>query len=425
MLNLFEVYEVLDREIRPLGSQVEPLESTVNSILASELNAPSDYPTFDQSAMDGYVLHPEDLDATTQTLKVTGTIQAGSQCIPALDPGAVLRVFTGAPLPINAGAVRIQESTRPTSKNEIELDSPTANGANIRSRASDIFKGQSLLPVGHRVRVADLVGLANLKVEFLEVFRKPRVMVTTSGNELVDLHGPDLKFGQVVDGNRVFLQAALTPHVDTLIVSPRLADTNAETQSFLSQIEQTDLVVTCGAMSVGDFDVLGQCVRAESEVLFYKIAIKPGKPVLVARVGEAVFIGLPGNPVSALVGFHLIVKPIIRLLSGSKTPFPSTQSVLLNGSLPAGGSRLELLRGTMSTDDAGRPLVTPMRKQGSNAVSGSLGCDCLIIKPKYQPPLNCGAHVLVYRFETTDDGSSLQQFKSVEWPGWAQDFAKP
>ena len=425
MLNLIDVYDILNQEIRPLGTHVEPLESTVDSILASDLKAPSDYPTFDQSAMDGYALHPDNVNTGPQTLKIIGTVQAGSQRVPLLTPGAALRVFTGAPLPDNAGAVRIQESTKQISKTEIELATPTADGANIRAKGSDILKGQSLLSAGHRIRIADLVGLSNLKVESLVVFRKPRALVTTSGNELVDLHGPALKFGQVVDGNRVFLQAALTPHVATLVVEPRLSDDNAETQSFLSQIEHTDLVVTCGGMSVGDFDVLGQRVRADSEVLFYKIAIKPGKPVLVARVGGSVFIGLPGNPVSALVGFHLVVLPIIRLLSGSKTPFPSTQSVVLNGSLPAGGSRLEFLRGTLSTDGAGQASVTPMSHQGSNAVSGSLGCDCLIIKPKYQPALNCGSRVLVYRFESADDGLSLEQFKSLEWVDWAQDYPKP
>lgn len=422
MLNLLDVYEILNREILSLGSLTRNLESSVDSILASEILSPSDYPAFDQSAMDGYALHPQDLDSASQTLTVSGMVQAGSQHVPPLEPGDVLRVFTGAPLPSNTGAVRIQESVRLKSNAEIEVDTPTVMGANIRWRGSDISKDQVLLPVGHRIQIADLVGLANLKVESVELFRRPRALLTTSGNELVDLHGPALKFGQVVDGNRVFLRAALSPHVDTLTSLPRLADTDVDIQSFLGELKQTDVVVTCGGMSVGDFDVLGQRIRERAEILFYKIAMKPGKPVLVARIGTTVFIGLPGNPVSALVGFHLIVLPVIRLLSGCTAPFPFTEPMLLNGALTAGGSRLELLRGTMGTDDEGRSWVTPMSKQGSNSVSGSLGCDCLIIKPKDQPALDRGVCVQVYRFETTGDGVSFEQFKSVEWSKWSEDY---
>ena len=419
MLSLLEAYEILNREIPRLSCETLTLEDAVGGIIATDLVSPCDYPTFDQSAMDGYALHPQDLERSSCLLTVTDQIQAGAPSVPPLKVGCAVRVFTGAPLPGNAAAVRIQESVHVHSDTQIALETPTKPGANIRHKGSDLLKGEGLLSAGHRIQVTDLVGLANLKVQSLTLHRKPRVLLTTSGNELVDLHGPALKMGQVVDGNRVFLRAALTPHVERLTSTDRLKDTEGEIDSFMSNLAASDLVVTCGGMSVGDFDILGQRVRQRADILVYKIAVKPGKPVLVARVGTSLFVGLPGNPVSTLVGLHLVLMPVIRLMSGSRSPFPVTEKMVLTRPLSAGGTRLELLRGSTAGEHEGRPHVSPMTKQGSNDISASLGCDCLIVRPKGHPAQAVGESVQVYRLTDQNGGTSFDQFKSTEWSQWS------
>ena len=221
--------------------------------------------------MDGYAIHSSDVHRETASLQVIGVSQAGTTTLPSLEPGTAVRVFTGAPIPEHTGAVRIQEEVSIVSSNVIHLGSPTPEGINIRWRGSDLEENDLLLNEGTCLTDADVMCLANLKVSMVHVFRQPKGLIATTGNELVDLNGPPLRFGQVVDGNRVFLRSALQPLMPLEDKMPRLADDLAHVHAFLKDIQNLDVVFTCGGMSVGDFDILGRSVREQSEASFTRL----------------------------------------------------------------------------------------------------------------------------------------------------------
>ncbi|MGB0648192.1 MAG: molybdopterin molybdotransferase MoeA [Bradymonadia bacterium] len=415
MLSLLEAYEILARNVHPIGDETVPLQEAGGRVLSREVRAPSAYPRFNQSAMDGYAIHSLDLHRRTASLQVIGVSQAGTMTLPTLTPGTTVRVFTGAPIPEHTGAVRIQEEVEKVSSDVIHLESPTPEGINIRWRGSDLENNCLLLNQGRCLTPADIMCLANLKVETVQVFRQPEGLIATTGNELVDLNGPPLKFGQVVDGNRVFLRTVIGPLMTLKETMPRLDDDPEHIQAFLKDIQALDVVFTCGGMSVGDFDILGRSVRDMSEVLLYKIAVKPGKPILIARLGSTLFVGLPGNPVSTFVGFHLIVRPLLGLLTGQSNVFPCTQLMRLKTEMGQGGGRLEFLRGRAEVDSQGEWTVILMSNQGSNAISGSLRCNCLVVRAKGQGARAAGEYVQVYRL---DGGPKLDldRFRQEQWP---------
>ncbi len=417
MDTLLDVYRRVRSEVTALPNVSIPLSESVDRILTHDVLTSTDHPAFDQSAMDGYVLHQSDLNYIGLLKLAAESIAAGDSTSRASTPGTAIRILTGAPIPEDGATVRIQETVEVRSGHQIELTSPTEGGKHIRYRGSDIAAGTCIATKGSVVTDAMLVAFANLNVQSVTVPRLPQVAFTTSGDELID-HGQRCPtHGEVVDGNRVFLRHALDSVLCSTTELPRIKDSRDAVELAVQSFQSFDLVVTCGGMSVGDFDILGEVLRTRAEVLVYKIAVKPGKPVLIARLGKTWVVGLPGNPVSTFVAYHLFVVPLLKRLGGYTDAFPEFYGIPLATPSHAGGGRLEFMRGRVS-GDALPTHVHLMPKQGSAALSGILPCNALVGRPARAMALKRESLVGVHRLGARATHISLDQFESRCWQTW-------
>ena len=305
---------LLARARVPASSETLPLLDTAGRVLARPLLAGVDVPPHDNSAMDGYAVRSGELQAGV-AWPVSQRQPAGGQPLP-LQPGSVARIFTGAMLPDGADAVVMQEHTRTLPDGRVLFDATVAAGLNIRCCGEDIASGSTVLAAGLRLQPAHLGLAASVGVASLPVYVPLRVAVFFTGDELQEPGRPALP-GHIYNANRYWLVPALQALgcqvLDLGIVPDRLADTR---QLLRDAGQAADVVMTCGGVSVGEEDHVKAAVCAEGELLQWRLAIKPGKPLAVGRVGQADFIGLPGNPVAAWVGFVVLVRDFLRARQG-------------------------------------------------------------------------------------------------------------
>ena len=389
METLESAYEKLSREIKPLETEIVDIQSSVGRVVSHAVMAPCAHPRFSNSAMDGYVFSETDLAPCETGCPVGGVIAAGQDETPIVYPGSPVRIFTGAAIPPGGIAVRLQEDIKQMADGKISWANPVKKHANIRLKGEDIVKGAKLLERGDMIDAPALLGLANLRVQKVSVFRRPKIALATSGSELVAVDGPEPTRSQVVDGNRVFLTHQLRTDGDLIEVFPRLQDTTDAVEQFINNISSFDVVVCCGGMSVGQFDILGQKLRGLGHVMIDRVAVKPGKPLLIGHIGQTLFVGLPGNPLSTFVGYELFVRPLLRLLTGETKVFPGIQARPVATPLTANGSRLNFLRAHENADG----VLSVARKQGSGALSGLFSCNRLILRPPNCRGLAAGAFV--------------------------------
>lgn len=414
MNSLLDAYGIVERCLNSLPEERIDSRLAVGRVLAEPVCAPRDYPHFSQSAMDGYVVHRDDLGPTTEPLHVAATIKAGETNLVPVRPKCPQRIFTGAPIPEDGAAVCIQENVIRNQDGTVEWMKALRAGANIRQRGADIQQGQLLFPKGHVVITSDLAVLTNLQIKEVLVHRLPTVGLLTSGDELVSFDGAPPRDGEVVDGNRGYLAHQLSPYAEELAEFGLVTDSEVSVSSTLNDANKLDLIVACGGMSVGDYDVLGQVVRASTKTLFYKVAVKPGKPIFFGQRTHGLLIGLPGNPVSVFVGYYLFVLPVLKRLKGDRSPFPWARDHILATAMDKGGSRLEFLRGHV--DRFGR--VSIFSRQGSAAISGLNSCNCLVVRPAHAKAKTIGDQVSVYRLDECWQGCSFEDFKADVWPKW-------
>jgi len=318
-----------------------PLEKALGRVLAAEVRSTVDVPPSDNSAMDGYAVRSRDLHRPGDSLPVSARIQAGEAPMP-LAAGTAARIFTGAVIPAGADAVVMQEKTREVD-GFVQLDEPPLAGNNIRRAGEDMRAGEPILPAGIRLRPQELGMLASTGIEALEVVRRLRVAVVSTGDELV-APGRALEPGQIYNSNNPMLRALLDALGCELSLFRHVPDTaDATRRALAAAAESADLIVSSGGVSVGDADYVKAAVEQLGRLDLWKIAIKPGKPLAFGRVSETVFIGLPGNPVSAFVTFCLFAAPVIRKLQGRLDHFPTPVRLPAGFSVPA-GTREDYLR---------------------------------------------------------------------------------
>ena len=300
------------------------LDQAPGRVLAASVDADRDFPPTDRSAMDGFALRCADLNETL-TLPIAGTVAAGdAPC--ALPRGQAMRIFTGAPLPEGADAVVMVEHATEQS-DTVRFKAAPEPGRNIRRKGSDQRAGETLIRKGTRIAARHIGLLAANGIATVEVVRKPRVAVFSTGNELIQKAGAPLRPGQIPDANRpmlLALAAGAGADVSDLGILP---DEAAATARALADMDgRFDLILTSGAVSMGGKDhVRDALIAAGGTIQGWRVALKPGKPVMFGRLGQCVVTGLPGNPMAALVGFHLFAGPQIAQLSGaSPAPFADT-----------------------------------------------------------------------------------------------------
>ena len=305
------------------GSESVHLVQADGRVLAQDVTAPLPLPPFTNSAVDGYALRGEDLPVGAEkTFPVVDWVQAGAAADHAAAPGRAIRIFTGAPMPAGADTVFMQEDVRIEEAGTVILPPGLKRGANVRPTGEDIAKGQVVLKAGHRLRPQDIALAAALGRTEVEVRRRIRVAVFSTGNEIV-APGADRKPVQLFDSNRFMLMAMLARlgcEIDDLGI---LRDDPQAIASVLEgAVASHDLILTSGGVSTGEADYVKAAVESVGKLVFWRMAIKPGRPVAMGVIGGTPFIGLPGNPVASFVTFAYLARPAILALSGTALQMP-------------------------------------------------------------------------------------------------------
>jgi molybdopterin molybdotransferase len=366
---------VIDRVPRLPGEHV-PLEQAAGRILAADILAPRALPGFDNSAMDGYAARSADLPGT---LPVAGVIAAGDLDVPALRPGAALRIFTGAPMPAGADTVVIQEDAV-RDGDRVRLPASPA-GDNVRVVGEDVAVGEIALPAGTRLTGWDIGLAAALGLEALPVARAPRVALIATGDELVDVATAP-RPGQLVDSS-VHALAALVREAGGVPERLGIArDDLASLADRLAAARDHDVVITTGGVSVGDKDHVREALAAAGISLeLYKVAMRPGKPFSFGiRPGAppAPVFGLPGNPVSTVVGFELFLRPALLAMQGARVVDRPQVMVHVAGGYRKDRGRAHYLRARV-VRHGDQLIATPHPKQGSAMLSSLVGCNALVV----------------------------------------------
>ena len=381
--------------LEPVGIEVAPLSAAVGRVLGRDLCARRALPPFDNSAMDGYGVRAEDTvgasAATPARLRVVGEVSAGATFSAALEPGDAVRIFTGAPTPAGIDAVVIQEKTR-TDGDTVLIDAPASAQQNIRRCGEDMSAGEVILRRGTRLRPGDIGAIASQGYSWLHVHRRPTVAILPTGDELVEIDAP-LEPGKIVNSNSALLAAQVSAAGGIPVrLPPAPDDPDALRDALRAAARGSDLIMSCGGVSVGAHDHVRDVLQELGHTDFWKVAIKPGKPLAFGHVLDVPLLGLPGNPVSAFVVFELFGQPALARLSGAGDWRHRSVQLPLAESLQPNAKRRELVRARLEqTPEALR--VRPHRERGSGQQSSLLAVQALIDIPPSESALPAGTPV--------------------------------
>ncbi|MEJ2631920.1 MAG: molybdopterin molybdotransferase MoeA [Acidihalobacter sp.] len=372
------------------------LIDALGRVLAGAVEAPFDVPPHRNSAMDGYALRAEDQNTDTP-LRIIGRSFAGHPFDGSLQAGECVHIMTGAVVPEGADTVIQQELTESDGQ-WLRLQQALRTGANVRHPGEDLRRGQTVLESGRCLTPADLGLLASLGIGEIEVHRLPRVAFFSTGDELRAV-GEPLREGEIHDSNRYVLHGLLQNLGVEILDLGRIPDRADAVHDALTQAEaQADVIITTGGASVGEADYVTGALRELGEADFWKIAIKPGRPLNFGRIGQALFFGLPGNPVSAIATFALFVAPCLRRLRGeADRPFRILRAITHND-LKKSPGRTDFQRGILHTEPDGSLSVVTTGLQGSHMLSSMSRADCFIRLPRESGPVAAGSSVEVMPF---------------------------
>jgi molybdopterin molybdotransferase len=377
------IAEVLARAM-PLPSETVPLVEARGRVLAEPARAAVDLPPFASSAMDGFAVRSAD---TPGTLVVVERIAAGRPAGRALAAGEAMGIATGGVVPDGADAVVPIEDVV-DHDNSVEIPSDVVSAANVRPRGGDSGQGEEVVAAGTRLGAAQIGALAAAGVPEVRVARRPRAAVLATGTELRE-PGEHLEPGQIYEANGVMLSAALDAAGAVVDRIPAVADDEGEHRAVLERALAADVVVSSGGVSVGPHDLVRRVAKELGvEEVFWRVAVKPGKPVSFGTRGATLVFGLPGNPVSTLVGFELFVRPALRALEGERDPGPRWEEGTLARSVRQNAVRDELVRARRTADG-----FEPLGGQESHMIVRAAAADALVHVPRGDGELAAGEPV--------------------------------
>ena len=385
MISVEEALERILAEIMPLDAVQVPLAESLGHVLAQEVIAQEDMPPFANSAMDGFALLSKDSQprgGQPPRLRVTGGVAAGYVADHAVTGGTAIRIMTGAPVPPGADAVIQVELTRSDDPQSewVEILEAVAPGNNIRPAGEDMQRGQTILERGSEIGPWEIGILATLGWATVPVVRRPHVAILGTGDEVIDVDEP-LQPGKIRNSNSYLLEAAVRragaiPH--------RLGvarDTVESLREKFTEAMQSDLIITSGGVSVGDFDLVKNIMTEQGAINFWRINMRPGKPVAFGHIGKVPLLGLPGNPVSAAVTFELFGRPVIRKMSGYTRLLRPQIEVLVEDGVSDRAMRRHYVRARVEWRD-GRYVAHTTGNQGSNIMTSLLNANALVIVPE-------------------------------------------
>ncbi len=390
MLSVAEARERILSHFHPAAEENIPLIECANRALAVDIIAAHDLPSFDNSSMDGFAIRAVDsrnAAASSITLSVVADIPAGSAPTVTLTQGQAARIMTGAQIPSGADAVIAVEDTDFNDRSANTLAPQTVSftravkiGENIRPRGMDLHAGETVLQKGHRLKPQDLGLLAMLGMGHIRVYKKPRVALLSSGDELLEVDAP-LSAGKIHDSNSYALAALIQNAEADLLRLGVAKDTHQSVEGLLQKAvdEQVDLIVSSAGVSVGAFDFVKEVIESNGSLNFWRVNMRPGKPLAFGEYRGIPFLGLPGNPVSALVGFEVFVRPAIKRLSGQLDGTRLTVKVRCGEEIESDG-RESYLRAKIRNEN-GIHIATLTGHQGSGNLLSLVQADALLIIP--------------------------------------------
>jgi molybdopterin molybdotransferase len=398
---LMPVAEALARvlaDAAPLPAQSVPLAEAHDRVLTEPIAALRTQPPADMSAMDGYAVRAADVAGTPVKLRLVGEVAAGHPFEGQVGPGEAARIFTGGVLPPGADTIVIQENTA-REDDVVVVNSGAGVGKHVRVAGLDFERGAVLLDKGRRLTDRDLALAAAMNHPAVSVHRRPKLAVLATGDELV-MPGSNPGFGEIVYSNGYATMALARREgcdvIDLGIAPDRLAETVAAVRH--ARDLGADVLVTSGGASVGDYDLVQKALATEGLALsFWKVALRPGRPMMHGRLGAMHVLGLPGNPVSAYVCAVLFLVPLIRRLTGRADVEPQLDTARLGCDLPANDERADYLRATLVTGTDGHPIATPAPVQDSSMLTPLALADCLLVRAPHAPAAKAGSPCSIIR----------------------------
>jgi len=400
MTALMSVAEALQRvlvQARALPAELLSLHDALGRVLTNDVKALRTQPPAAVSAMDGFAVRASDTAKVPVTLKLVGEVAAGHPLDGEVGAGQAARIFTGGVMPKGTDTVVIQELAA-RDRDSVTFQKPTAKGRNVRDQGIDFSKDQVLLRKGHRLTDRDLMLAAAMNHPKLSVHRRPKVAILGTGDELVP-PGSHPAPGEVVYSNG-FALAALARNEgaevsDLGIVRDRVQDIASAVRH--ARDSGADILVTTGGASVGEHDLVQKALAAEGlDLSFWRVALRPGRPMMHGQLGTMQVLGLPGNPVSSYVCALLFLVPLIRQLSGRSDVEPALQAAHLGCDLPANDERADYLRAVLEAGPDG-PIATPLPVQDSSLMALLAKADCLLIREPNAPVASSGSPCVILK----------------------------
>jgi molybdopterin molybdotransferase len=397
---LMPVAEALQRvlaDAKPLPGETVFLNETLGRVLTKDVTALRTQPPAAVSAMDGYAVRASDVAAAPVTLKVIGEVAAGHPFTKQVAGGQAVRIFTGGVMPTGSDTVVIQELAT-SAGDSVTIEKPTSKGRNVRAQGIDFARDQVLLHKGHRLTDRDLMLAAAMNHPSLSVHRRPKVGVLGTGDELV-APGSEPGPGEIVYSNG-FALTALAHNEGAEVHDLGIArDSIADIVSAVRRARNwnADILLTSGGASVGEHDLVQRALAAEGlDLSFWRVALRPGRPMMHGRLGGMQVLGVPGNPVSSFVCAFLFLVPLIRRLAGRQDIERIPQAALLGRDLPANDERTDYLRATLVAGTDG-PVATPLPDQDSSLMAPLAKADCLVIRQPHAAAAAKGSDCVILK----------------------------
>lgn len=398
MISVEEARSRILGALHPTPAEVVALADAWGRVTAAPVLARLTQPPADVSAMDGYALRAAD-SALGAELHVIGSAPAGHPFTGSVGPGQAVRLFTGSVVPDGADAILLQEDAD-RDGDRVTVREAVVAARHIRRAGQDFARGDAVVPAGRRLTARDVGLAAAANHPWLTVHRRPRVAVLATGDEIA-MPGEPIPFGGIVSSNSHALAALVRAAGGEPMVLPVVRDDRSAIAAVADAVTGMDLLLTTGGASVGDHDLVIESLRARGmELDFWQIAMRPGKPLLFGRLGALPVVGLPGNPVSALVCAILFVLPALMRLCGLPASPPPVSSGVLGAAVKANDHRADHLRATIGTNSTGRIVATPFPVQDSAMLRRLALADALILRAPNAPALEAGADVPVIRLDS-------------------------
>jgi len=395
-----EVRGLILTTVRRLEAESVPLASAVGRVLAQDVVAPHDVPSFPNSAMDGYAVRGSDVDVAGATLEVIEEVAAGQVAARRVGSGQAIKIMTGAAMPDGADTVvRVEDTTQTGEKVEIAVATPT--GTSVRSPGGDVQSGSVVFTGGTRLTAAHIGTLATLGLAQPLVGRRPRVALMSTGDELVAPESEELMPGMIRDSNRPMLNVAVSEAgADVLDMGTVPDDADSLRAALGEAAAEGDSIVTTGGVSMGEFDVTKAVLIEEAGVEFFPVAMKPGKPQGFGVIGGTPFFGLPGNPVSVFVSFEQFVRPALLAMQGANRLLRPRMQAVAGETFESDPAKEEFIRVTL--DESLPPVVRQVGGRGSHVLSGLAGADAFGVVPVGIARIEEGSEMIVEMFKAVE-----------------------